>query len=71
MNEEFWDTVCGLADIWRPLAILAFVIGLLSLATLPFLDRSSGTFVAAILTIVMAVVTLALFGMIRYQCQRR
>lgn len=71
MNEAFWDTICGLADIWRPLGVLAFVIGALSLATIPFLDRGSGTFVAAVLTVGMACVTLALFGAIRYGCRRR
>lgn len=71
MNETFWDTVCDLREVWRPLAVVAFIVAVLTLATLPYLDHGSGSFVAAVVTVVMAGVTLTLFGVIRYRCQRR
>lgn len=71
MNDEFWEVACGSLRLWHALTIVNVVFLLLLLASLPFLDRDSGSFVAAVLSFVVIGTYLVLYAVVRRQCIRR
>jgi len=70
MKEEFWEYVCGMEETWNVLAIINAVFVVLLGISFLGIDRDSGSFVAAVLALVVIAVFFALFGAVRYNCER-
>ncbi|MFB6140700.1 MAG: hypothetical protein ABEJ26_09730 [Halosimplex sp.] len=70
MKYEFWEYVCAMEGTWNVLAIVNAVFVVLLGISFLGLDRDSGSFVAAVLALVVIAVYFVLFGFVRYQCGR-
>lgn len=71
MNDTFWDAVCGMLPWFRLLVIVdAVVLFLLGFSFL-YLEPGSGAFIAALMTLVIVLITLVVFGIIARRCAAR
>ena len=71
MNDEFWEFACGSLQLWHALTVVNVVFLLLLVLSLPFLDRQSGAFVAAVLSFVVIGAYLVLYAVVRRKCVKR
>lgn len=71
MNEKFWEIACGSLQLWHALTIVNLVFLLLLALSMPLLDRQSGAFVAAVLSLIVIGTYLALYAIVRRKCIQR
>lgn len=71
MNDQFWDHVCGTVGWWHALAVVDAVFLLLLGFSLLFVRPGTGSFVAAVVALVVIVTYLVLYAAVRYKCARR
>ncbi len=71
MDNVFWDTICGMLPWFRILALIdAVVLVLLSFSFL-YTDPGSGPFIAALMTLIIVVISLVVYGFIAHRCAAR
>lgn len=70
MNDAFWEYVCSMQGTWHTLAIIDVVFLVLLGFSFLFIEPGSGSFVAAVLGVVVIGTYLVLYALVRVQCQR-
>lgn len=70
MNDVVWDHICGMVGWWHTLAIVNVVILLLLGFSFLLIEPGTGSFVAAVLTLVVVGMFFALYVVVRVQCAR-
>lgn len=70
MKDTFWEFVCGMQDIWHMLAIVDAVLLLLLGFSFTQIDPDSGTFVTAVLALIVILLYLVVYSVVHVQCER-
>lgn len=70
MKDTFWEFVCGMENTWRALAIVDVVFLLLLGFSFTQIDRDSGTFVTAVLALIVILLYLVAYSVVHVQCKR-
>lgn len=71
MNDAFWEYVCSMTGTWHTLAIVDVVFLVLLGFSFLFIEPGSGSFVAAVLAVVVIGTYLVIYAYVQVQCKRR
>lgn len=71
MNDTFWEFVCGMETTWRALAVVDVVLLLLLGFSFTQVEPGSGSFVTAVLALVVVLLYLVGYSVVHVQCRRR